>query len=152
MTYFKLITYILCQYISVCILSMCLDCEWKVFSERFIWWAWAGFAERWDDSYTPPTLHLLPFVCLPSVRARVKHSLIKHLVWVFFMPWDGKVWSKSLFKGWRFTCRASWKCPPAVIFCVDNRHANTAAVFFQSLTLVCQDYITVLCQIGNKFG
>lgn len=54
----------------------------------------------------------------------------------FFMPWDGKVWSKSLFKACRFTCRASWKFPPAVIFCVDNRHANTAAVFFQTLALV----------------
>lgn len=106
-----------------------------MFSQRFIWWAWAGFAERWDDSYTPHTLHLLPFVCLPSVRAHVKQSY-QTLSLSFFMPWDGKVWSKSLFKACQFTCRASWKFPPAVLFCVDNRHANTAAVFFQSLTLV----------------
>lgn len=50
----------------------------------------------------------------------------------FFMPWDGKVWSKSLFKACQFTCQASWKCRPAVIFCVGSRHANTAAIFQSS--------------------
>lgn len=56
------------------------------------WWAWPGFAERWDESQTPTsvTQHLLS-VCLPSVRACVKHGVIKYLVWdffFFFVPWN----------------------------------------------------------------
>lgn len=82
------------------------------------WWAWPGFAERWDESQTPTsvTQHLLS-VCLPSVRACVKHGVIKYLVWDFFyFLCHGTFWSKSLFEGCEFPLSMPDILTPSLLF------------------------------------
>lgn len=96
------------------------------------WWAWPGFAERLDESQTPTsvTQHLLS-VCLPSVRACVKHGVIKYLVWDFFFFFRAmEHFDQSPFlrdASFHFPCRTSWH--PVFCFLCRQMHANTAAVF-----------------------